>query len=84
MWLAGAAEARLVNALLVALGPPATTANSLYHSFATLTTVDYGDLTARADLGHTLSIFKARTGQIDLATVVAPIVGKLGRRPLPD
>jgi hypothetical protein len=61
-------------------GTPATTANCMYYSFTTLTTVGYGDLTARADLGHTLSIFEALTGQIYLVTVVALIVGNVGRR----
>jgi hypothetical protein len=59
---------------------PATTAKCLYYSFTTLTTVGYGDLTSRSDLGHTLSIFEALTGQIYLVTVVALIVGNLGRR----
>jgi hypothetical protein len=42
--------------------------------------VGYGDLTARGDLGHTLSVFEALIGQIYLVTVVSLIVGNLGRR----
>jgi Ion channel len=61
-------------------GTSATVSNCLYYSFTTLTTVGYGDLTARTDLGHTLSIFEALTGQIYLVTVVALIVSNLGRR----
>jgi Ion channel len=61
-------------------GTPATVSNCLYYSFTTLTTVGYGDLTARTDLGHTLSIFEALFGQIYLVTVVALIVSNLGRR----
>jgi hypothetical protein len=60
-------------------GTPATVAKCLYYSFTTLTTVGYGDLAARSDLGHTLSILEALTGQIYLVTVVALIVSNLGR-----
>ena len=58
----------------------ATTANCVYFSFTTLTTAGYGDLTARTDLGHTLSIFEALIGQIYLVTVVSLIVTHIGRR----
>jgi hypothetical protein len=57
----------------------ATTSRCLYFSFTTLTTVGYGDLVARSDLGHTLSIFEALIGQIYLVTVVSLIVSNLGR-----
>jgi Ion channel len=47
-----------------------------------LTTVGYGDLTTRTDLGHTLAVFDALLGQIYLVTVVSLIVGDLdGRNP---
>jgi hypothetical protein len=62
---------------------PATVSRCLYFSFTTLTTVGYGDLTARSDLGHTLSVFEALIGQIYLVTIVSLIVGNL-RRPLPE
>ncbi len=58
---------------------PTTVANCLYFSFASLTTVGYGDLTARANLGHTLSVSEALLGQIYLVTVVSLIVANLGR-----
>jgi hypothetical protein len=61
----------------------ATVSECLYFSFTTLTTVGYGDLTARTDLGHTLSVFEALIGQIYLVTVVSLIVGNLRRR-LPE
>jgi hypothetical protein len=51
---------------------------TLYFSFTTLTTVGYGDLTARSNLGHTLSVSEALVGQIYLVTVVSLIVGNLG------
>ncbi|WP_270037545.1 potassium channel family protein [Solirubrobacter ginsenosidimutans] len=60
-------------------GTPATVSNCTYFSFTTLTTVGYGDLTARTDLGHTLAVFEALIGQIYLVTVVSLIVSNLGR-----
>jgi hypothetical protein len=52
----------------------------LYFSYATLTTVGYGDLVAATNLGRSLAITEALLGQIYLVTVVALIVGNL-RRP---
>jgi hypothetical protein len=52
----------------------------LYFSFATLTTVGYGDLSAATDLGRSVAITEALIGQIYLVTVVAVIVGGLSRR----
>jgi hypothetical protein len=60
-------------------GQSATVANCLYYSFVTLTTVGYGDLTARTNLGHTLSVSEALLGQIYLVTIVSLIVANLGR-----
>jgi hypothetical protein len=71
---------RLGGAPFFAGGAPATAARCLYYSFTTLTTVGYGDLAARTDAGHTLSIFEALIGQIYLVTVVSLIVSNLGRR----
>ncbi len=53
------------------------TSDFLYYSFATLTTVGYGDLVAAADAGKSLSITEALIGQIYLVTVVAVIVSNL-------
>lgn len=58
----------------------ATTATFMYFSFTTLCTVGYGDLTARSNLGHTLSVSEALIGQVYLVTVVSLIVANLGRR----
>jgi hypothetical protein len=60
-------------------GAAATASDCLYFSFATLTTVGFGDLVARTDLGHTLSVLEALLGQIYLVTVVSLIVSNLGR-----
>jgi hypothetical protein len=57
-----------------------TTRNFLYFSFVTITTVGYGDLTAASNLGRSIAIAEALTGQIYLVTVVAAIVGGLGAR----
>lgn len=53
----------------------------LYFSFATLTTVGYGDLIAATDVGRSLAITEALVGQIYLVTVVALIVGNLRAAP---
>jgi hypothetical protein len=45
-------------------GEPATVSHCLYFSFATLTTVGYGDFVARTNLGHTLAVSEALIGQI--------------------
>ena len=50
----------------------------LYFSFATLTTVGYGDLTTASELGRSLAITEALVGQIYLVTVVALIVSNMG------
>ena len=74
---------RLGGEPFFATGDPATVANCLYFSFTTLTTVGYGDLAARSDLGHTLCVFEMLIGQIYLVTVVSLIVSNLGRRDPP-
>ena len=51
----------------------------VYFSFVTLTTLGYGDLTARADLGRMLAICEALFGQLYLVSVVAILVGSFGR-----
>ena len=57
-----------------------STKNFLYFSFVTITTVGYGDLTAATNFGRSFAIAEALTGQIYLVTVVAGIVGGLGKR----
>jgi hypothetical protein len=58
-------------------GDAATSTRALYFSFVTMTTVGYGDFTARSNLGHTVSVTEALLGQIYLVTVVAAFVGRL-------
>jgi len=69
---------RLGDGPFFADGAAATTSNCLYFSFTTLTTVGYGDLTARSELGHTIAVCEALVGQIYLVTVVAVLVSNLG------
>jgi hypothetical protein len=63
-----------------ASGIDADISDYLYFSFATMTTVGYGDLSAATDLGRSVAITEALIGQIYLVTVVAVIVGGLSRR----
>jgi len=49
----------------------------LYFSYTTLTTVGYGDLVARTDIGRSLAITEALVGQLYLVTVVALIISNL-------
>lgn len=59
--------------------PEATLVDHLYFSFASLTTVGYGDLTPARDLGRMLAVSEALIGQLYLVTVVALVVGNVGR-----
>jgi Ion channel len=67
----------LGNGAFFTNGDAATSAHSVYFSFVTMTTVGYGDFTARTNLGHTLAVAEALLGQIYLVTVVATIIGRL-------
>jgi hypothetical protein len=60
------------------------TSDFLYFSYATLTTVGYGDLATATDLGRSLAIVEALAGQIYLVTVVALIVANLAPRRAPS
>ena len=64
-------------------GTDGTPALRMYFSFVTLTTVGYGDFTAKTNVGHTLSVTEALLGQLYLVTVVALLVSKIGADPDP-
>jgi hypothetical protein len=53
------------------------TQDFIYFSFTTITTTGYGDLTADTNLGRSLAITEALSGQIYLVAVVGLIVGNL-------
>jgi hypothetical protein len=55
-------------------GQPGNTQTFQYFSFATLTTVGYGDFTAAINGGRAIAVLEAMTGQIFLATLVARLV----------
>ena len=58
----------------------ATTADYLYFSFMTQTTVGYGDLTAAGNLGRACAVLEALVGQLYLVTVVALVVSRMRPR----
>ncbi len=51
----------------------------VYFSFTTITTLGYGDLTPAYSLGKMLAVSEALFGQLYLVSVVALLVGNLGR-----
>ena len=58
-----------------------SSADYLYFSFVTLTTVGYGDLTAGGDLGRAVAVLEALSGQLYLVTIVAMLVARMATRP---
>lgn len=52
----------------------------LYFSFATETTVGYGDLTAATNIGRSIVVLEALIGQIFLVTLVARLVSLMATR----
>jgi len=59
-------------------GPP-TTSDYTYFSFVTLTTVGYGDLVPAGGLARASAVTEALLGQLYLVTIVALLVGNIGR-----
>lgn len=53
--------------------------NYLYYSLTTITTMGIGDLTPATSIGRSLTAAEGLIGQIYVVTVVAVIVGNLGR-----
>jgi hypothetical protein len=60
--------------------PDSTSAERLYFSFVTLSTVGYGDFSPGSDGSRTLAVSEMLIGQIYLVTIVSLIVANLGRR----
>ncbi len=56
----------------------------IYFSFVTMTTLGYGDLTSRANLGRMLSVSEALFGQLYLVSVVAVLVANIGHERIRD
>jgi hypothetical protein len=57
-----------------------TTSNYLFFSFSTMTTTGYGNLIPSGGVGRALATLESILGQVYLVTVVATIVGNLGRK----
>jgi hypothetical protein len=57
----------------------ASSVKYLYFSFVVITTLGFGDLTPRTDLGRVIVSLEALLGQVFLVTVVAVLVANLGR-----
>ena len=55
------------------------TADYLYFSYTTLSTVGFGDFTAATSLGRMSSVSEALIGQLYLVSAVALLVGNIGR-----
>lgn len=51
----------------------------LYFSYASLTTVGFGDFVARGDFGRGISVLEAAFGQIFLVTLIARLVSIFGQ-----
>ena len=54
-----------------------------YFSFVTLATLGYGDITPVTEFARMAAVLEALTGQIFLVTLVAALVGNLGRQRRP-
>lgn len=54
----------------------------LYFSFITMTTVGYGDLVPYSSIARDLALIEALSGQIYLVTIVALLVGNIGKAPM--
>ena len=57
----------------------ASTVDTMYFSFVTMTTLGYGDLTPVPDLPRMIAVTEALIGQIYLVTAVGLLVGNMGR-----
>jgi len=55
------------------------TGDFVYFSYITITTVGYGDFTAASNFGRMLAASEALIGQLYLVSVVALLVGNIGR-----
>ncbi len=74
------AVARLDPAPFFAAGQTVDSATVQYFSFATLTTLGYGDFTAARNAARAVAVLEALIGQVFLATLVARLVSNFGPR----
>jgi hypothetical protein len=85
--LLGLTFAALVGALAAVIDAPyfaepvkAGVSDRAYFSFTVLTTTGFGDLTPAVGVGRLLAVLEMLIGQLYLVTVIALLVGNLGRR----
>jgi ion channel len=85
--LLGLAFAFLIGAIATAFGgdyfaqgTDGVQSQRVYFSYTALTTTGFGDLTARTAPGRALAVLEMLIGQLYLVTVIAMLVGNLGRR----
>ena len=67
-------ECHLPHSLVLPPDDPFTIGDGVYFSFATLTTVGYGDIFPRTDLARGLATLEAVAGQMYLAVLVARLI----------
>jgi hypothetical protein len=72
-----AAMGQIMDVPFFAQTSNASTADYLYFSFVTLTTVGYGDFTAAEGLGRATASIEALFGQLYLVTIVALVVSRM-------
>ena len=65
-------------------GVDGTIQEHLYFSFVTMTTLGYGDLAPAEPLARTVAVVEALLGQLYLVTVIAMLVGNVGRASIRD
>jgi hypothetical protein len=74
------AVATAVGGDYFAQGTDGVQSQRVYFSYTVLTTSGFGDLTARTAPGRALAVLEMLIGQLYLVTVIATLVGNLGRR----
>lgn len=73
------AASALAGRSFFAGGGSVTAADYTYFSFITLATVGYGDFTPAAGIPRSMAVAEALLGQLYLVTIVALLVGNVGR-----
>jgi ion channel len=68
-----------LHAPYFAQGPDIVQSRRTYFSFTVLTTTGFGDLTPAQGIGRLLAVLEMLLGQLYLVTVIALLVGNLGR-----
>jgi len=59
--------------------PSISPSDRMYFSFSTITTTGFGDFVPCTNVGHAMAVAEAAFGQIYLVTIIALLVGNIGR-----